>query len=181
MHLSDLIRQKSYEKVIYRLRRHPITFVPIAALFVVLALVPLFLYGLVVIVFPDLLIGPVSYPLLVLLGSLYLLTMYLFFYVRFLEYYLDVWVVTNDRIVDIEQFGLFSRTVTELDLFRIQDATVEMHGVFPTIFNYGDIHVKTASTNMDIIFRNVPNPNVIREHLIELSKEDRKYHNTIEN
>ena len=102
--------------------------------------------------------------------------MYLFFFVRFIDYYLDLWIITNDRIVDIEQHNLFSRSVTELDLFRIQDVTADMHGFFATIFNYGNVLVKTASSNTHIIFYNVSQPNRIREHLIHLSEEDRKYH-----
>ncbi len=176
MHLAELIKQKSYEKVIYRLRRHPITFIPIIFLSLVLFLVPVALYFLVENLFPTFFQGPLAYPISVLIGSTYMLSMYLFFYVRFLDYYLDVWIVTNDRIIDIEQHGLFSRTTTELDLFRIQDVTVEMRGFFSTIFNYGRIHIKTASINTDIIFKNVSEPNKVREDLIHFADEDRKYH-----
>ncbi|PIZ94509.1 MAG: hypothetical protein COX81_03335 [Candidatus Magasanikbacteria bacterium CG_4_10_14_0_2_um_filter_37_12] len=176
MHLSELINQKSYEKVIYRLRRHPITFIPILFLSLVLLFVPVLVYFLIESLYPTFLQGIVAYPLSILIGSVYFLSMYLFFYVRFLDYYLDVWIVTNDRIVDIEQHGLFSRTTTELDLFRIQDVTVEMRGFFSTIFNYGEIHIKTASINTDIIFKNVRQPNNVREDLVHLSDEDRKYH-----
>lgn len=176
MHLGELIQQKSYEKIIYRIRRHPITFIPIVASFLVLLLVPVALYYVVAGIFPQLLTGARAYPLMVLLASAYMLTMYLLFYVRFLDYYLDLWIVTNDRIVDIEQHNLFSRSVTELDLFRIQDVTVEIHGIFATVFNYGNVLVKTASSNTHIVFYNVSMPNKIREELIRLSDEDRKYH-----
>lgn len=177
MHLAELIKQKPYEKIVYHLRRHPITFVPFILFFIFMLFVPYFLYLLVASLFPELLTHAIAYPLLVLFGSVYLLSIYLFFYVYFLDYYLDLWIVTNDRIIDVEQHGLFSRTTTELDLFHIQDVTVQMHGPIPTLFNYGNVHVKTASTNLDIVFYNVKAPNVIRENLIRLSDEDRSYHN----
>ncbi|HBB37882.1 MAG: hypothetical protein UV82_C0010G0027 [Candidatus Magasanikbacteria bacterium GW2011_GWD2_43_18] len=180
MHLRELIKQKSYEHVVHEIRRHPITFVPIAFLFLVLLLVPIVLYLVLLNLFPAVLAGPRTYPLLVLLASSYYLTMYLLFYVRFIDYYLDIWIVTNDRIIDIEQHNLFSRSITELDLFRIQDVTVEMHGLFATVFNYGDVSVKTASSNSHIVFYAVGYPNKIREDLIKLSEEDRKYHLGIE-
>ncbi len=176
MHLAEFIQQKSYEKVIHRVRRHPLTFIPIVFLFLILMLVPVVLYVVITFIFPEFLTGPMSYPLLILLSSVYLLSMYLLFYVRFIDYYLDLWIITNDRIIDIEQHNLFSRSVTELDLFRIQDVTAEMHGFFATIFNYGNVLVKTASSNTHIIFYNVSEPNHIREQLIHLSEEDRKYH-----
>ena len=176
MHLSYLIKQKSYERVEYVLRRHWITFVPIGLLFLVLLAVPVAVYGMIAFLFPTIFTGPTLFPLSVLLASAYYLGVYLFFYAQFVDYYLDLWIVTNDRIVDIEQFGLFSRTISELDLFQIQDVTTDVHGFFATFFHYGDVSVKTASANINIVFRNVPNPNKIREALVRLSDEDRRFH-----
>jgi len=176
MQISHLIKQKSYEKIEYLLRRHPITFLPILFLFIVLILVPVALYFLIASIYPQMLNGPTSFPLLILFASIYYLSIYLFFYAQFIDFYLDLWIVTNDRIVDIEQFGLFSRTTSELDLYRIQDVSVNISGFFPTIFKYGNVTVKTASSNSDIVFRNVPNPNQVRQGLIQLSEEDLKFH-----
>lgn len=176
MHLSYLIKQKPYEKVVYVLRRHTITFAPILALFLLLLSIPLIVYGMIRFLYPALFGGSLAYPLAVMLACAYYLGIYLFFYAQFIDYYLDIWVVTNDRIVDIEQFGLFSRTISEVDLFRIQDVTTDVSGFFATIFHYGDVTVKTASDNIGVVFRNVHKPNEIREALINLSHEDRKYH-----
>lgn len=176
MNISDIIKKKTYEKVIFILHRHPITFIPILFLFIVLLFVPIAVYLLINNLYPDLLFKTPMFQLGVLLGSIYYLSIYLFFYAQFIDFYLDIWIITNDRIVDIEQFNLFSRTTTELDLFRIQDVTTDVHGVFPTIFNYGNVTIKTASSNSNIIFFNVPKPNHIREQLIHLADEDRKFH-----
>lgn len=176
MHLSYFIRQKSYEHIEHMLRRHPITFVPIVLLFISLMFAPLVAYFIVNTMFPDFLKGPLSFPMLVLFGSFYYLSIYLFFYAHFIDYYLDLWVVTNDRIVDIEQKGLFNRMITELDLFRIQDVTTIVNGVFPTVFKYGDVIVATASSTDNIIFKNIPHPDKVRQELITLAEEDRKYH-----
>lgn len=178
MDISHLIKQKSYERVVYILRRHWITFIPKAVLFVVLLLIPIALWLLLANLFPQILEGAVFYSLLVLLGSAYYLGVLLFFYTEFIIFYLDMWVVTNDRIVDVEQLGLFARTVSELDLFRIQDVTTDVRGFFATLFNYGIVEIKTASTNVNIVFRDISRPNTVREELIQLSHEDRKYHNT---
>lgn len=176
MHLSQVIKQKQYEQIIHHLRRHPLTFLPTLGLFLILASVPVILYLLITSLFPNILDGDILYPIAVLSGGVYYLSIYLFFYGQFIDYYLDLWIVTNDRIIDMEQHGLFRRTTTELDLFRIQDVSANIAGVFGTLFNYGDVTVKTASSNLNIVFRNVPNPNTIREDLIRLADEDRKYH-----
>ena len=179
MILSHLIRQKSYEKIEYMLRRHPITFVPQIFLLLILMIVPFVVYLLINNLYPTLLdpmTSDIIFPIAVLVASIYYLGVYLFFYFQFIEFYLDIWIVTNDRIVDIDQKGLFSNTVSELDLYRVQDVTVETNGLFPSIFKYGNVNVKTASQNLGIIFHNVSNPNEIREALIQLSDADRKNH-----
>jgi len=176
MGISSFIKQKDYERVVHVLRRHPFTFLPIMFLFVILLFIPIALYFLFNALFSELLLRETIYPLAVLLSSVYYLSILIFFFFQFIVYYLDLWIVTNDRIIDIEQVGLFSRSVSELDLFRIQDVSTEVHGFFPTIFNYGNVIIKTASSNSHIIFFNVSDPNKIREDLITLSHEDRRYH-----
>lgn len=176
MIISNIIKQKIYEKVEYLLRRHPITFVPTLFLFIALAVVPPGLYLLINSLFPNILAGQILYPLAILVASIYYLSLYIFFYAQFIDFYLDLWVITNDRVVDIEQMGLFSRTISELDLFRIQDVTVEIHGLFPTLFHYGNITVKTASSGSHFVFHHIHNPNEIRQALIHLAEEDRKHH-----
>ncbi|OIO18757.1 MAG: hypothetical protein COY69_02415 [Candidatus Magasanikbacteria bacterium CG_4_10_14_0_8_um_filter_32_14] len=176
MSISNVIKQKDYEKVIFLLHRHPLTFIPIIGLFTILMLMPVVLYFMLNNLFPDVLANTEIHTSFILFGSIYYLSTYLFFYGRFIDFYLDMWIVTNDRIIDIVQHGLFHREITELDLYRIQDVTATVQGVFPTIFKYGDVTVKTASSTTSIVFMNIPNPNNVREQLIKLADEDRKYH-----
>ncbi len=176
MHLSGFIKQKSYEKIVYVLRRHPITFVPQVVMFVLLLAVPVGLYYLINSLFPNLLAQEVIYTLGVLFVSMYYLSVYLFFFTQFIEYYLDIWIITNDRMVDAEQLGLFSRRISELDLYQIQDVTSDIHGIIPTFLDYGNLSIKTASMNVGIIAYDIPHPNRVREALIRLADEDRKHH-----
>lgn len=178
MHLSTLIHKKSYEHVLYVLRRHPFTFLPRALFALTLLILPMVLIVLMRRLFPELFVSAIFFPIITLASSLYTLFVLLLLYTEFTDYYLDLWIITNDRIIDIEQFGLFSRTISEIDLFRLQDVTTEVKGFFATFLNYGTVTVTTASTNPDLVFRNIRDPNKIRNELIRLSHEDRKYHQT---
>lgn len=176
MDIASLIKKKTSEKVLHVLRRHPFTFMGHLILFLIMLLAPLILIFISRGLYPTLLDSQIVYAIGVVLGSIYYLTAYIIFFVHFVDYYLDLWIVTSKRIIDIEQLGLFSRTISELDLFRIQDVTSDIRGFFPTMFNYGDLTIKTASSNINIVFRNISDPNAIREELIKLSDEDRQYH-----
>jgi hypothetical protein len=177
MHISHFIKQKSYEQIVHVLRRHPITFIPTILLFIALLAIPIILYTITKNAFPDFVSNTQMYPLFVLGGSIYYLSTYLFFYAHFIDYYLDIWIVTNDRIIDNEQHGLFHRTTTELELHSIEDVTSQVSGILGTFFKYGDLTIKTSSVTTTIVFRQIPNPEKIRGELIHRADEDRRYHN----
>lgn len=176
MQLSRLIKQKEYETIEFALRRHPITFLSVFFLSLFMLVIPIGVYLMISSLFPQLIASQVLYTVFIFSISAYFVSVYLFLFSQFIDFYLDIWIVTNDRIIDIEQFGLFSRTVSELELFSIQDVTTSIHGILPTLFDYGDITVKTASQNISIVFKQVKNPNVIRQRIIQLAANDRQYH-----
>lgn len=176
MTYSSLIHQKSYEKIVYNLRRHVVNFVPyVFFIFILLGMGAGVFYFLNTL-FPSLFLKNNWQAAILLLSSVYLLAIWLFFYTAFIDYYLDVWIVTNDRIIDIRQSGLFGRTIAELDLFRVQDVTSECKGFFATIFNYGNVYIQTAGAKQRFTFVNVPDPHHIREAIVRMADEDRKYH-----
>lgn len=176
MTYSNVIKQKAYEKIVYLLRRDIITFIPAILLFLVLLAVEAGLYLLLKTLFPSLFIDNFGRALLLLLGSIYTLSIWLFFFTSFINFWLDMWIITNDRLIDIRQEGLFARTVSELDLFRVQDVTSECKGLFATTFDYGNVYVQTAGAKQRFVFFNIPQPHRIREEILRLADEDRKYH-----
>lgn len=77
-------------------------------------------------------------------------------------------VITNIRIVDVTQTGLFSHVVSELHIDKIEDVTSKTEGVFGTLFNYGDVYVQTAGTVERFEFLDVPNPAGIEKLILDL-------------
>lgn len=118
--------------------------------------------------------NPAVYPLLILGTSAYYLFVWVFFFFSFIDYYLDVWIITNQRIIDIEQRGFFSRVISEQKLFRVQDVTSETHGVFSTMLNFGYVYIQTAGAKSRFIFEDVPDPNGVRDTIIKLVEFNKK-------
>jgi hypothetical protein len=175
IYIKKFINQKPYEKIVYFLHRDTIVFIQQLILFIFLLAIPFGLYLFFQNSFPALLENTVVYPLFILLGSVYFLTVWLLAFTNFINYYLDFWIVTNDRVIDVEQ-QVFSRTISELDLYKVQDVTGESKGFWETMFNYGDVYIQTAGTTEHFIFEQVPNPREVARKIMELSEEDRKYH-----
>lgn len=144
--------------------------------FVLLLLLPLIFFSLVIFFENDFMTQALSAPLLVLGTSAYYLFAWLFFFFSFIDYYLDIWIITSERIIDIQQKGFFSRVISEQKLFRIQDVTSEVHGVVATMLKYGNVHVQTAGTKERFFFHEVPHPDDVRDTIIRLVKLNQKKH-----
>src|SRR3989344_806102 len=176
MSVKRLIKQKSYEKVIYVLRRHWLIFIKTMLPYPILIAFPVVIYWVITREFSNLLTGEFSYPMLTVVASVYYFCVLLFAFNAFLDYYLDEWIVTNDRIINIEQSGLFGRKISEMDIYKVQDATSTVNGIFQTMFNFGHVKIQSAGEKGNFDFEQIKNPNEIRRHIIELADEDRKYH-----
>lgn len=146
------------ENVVAHFWRHPIIFVGIFLMFVVLFLIPLAAYLIIENFLPQLLQNPILFPLLVVLLFSYYLFMLTFSLNVWVDNYLDVWTLTNMRIISRNQLGWFNRTNSELELSKVQDVTVDQKGILPTIFNYGNLHVQTAGATERFLLKNVTNP-----------------------
>lgn len=102
------------------------------------------------------------------LGAALLIEMlWVFFFFQVADYYLDVWVITTERLVLIELKGIFNRSVTSIDLRNIQDVASNIVGIIPMLLNYGDVKVQSAGTLGEFIFREVPKPDQCKDAIIK--------------
>jgi uncharacterized membrane protein YdbT with pleckstrin-like domain len=100
------------------------------------------------------------------------------------DYYLDEWVVTNQRIVTIEQKGLFEREIGSLRLDTIQNVSVEIPGLIATMFKIGNLQVETAGERTVFIIRNVSSAEECKQtisHLCKDATDQFKMSNIVEN
>lgn len=116
---------------------------------------------------PDVLEAPYA-NYVNLFRNMYIIFITVGLFVIWTFYYLNVQVITSQRIVDISQDGLFSHTVSELNLAKIQDVTAETRGFFSTIFSFGNVLVQTAGEEQKFIFQHVPHPDKIEKMLLDL-------------
>lgn len=170
------------EHVIMQLRRHWFSFARIALIYILLLIAPLvawyainaFEFSLRDILFN----GGLVEVIVRLFLSLYYLGVWVFFFQAWLDYYLDVWVITNERVLSLEQRGIFNRLVSELRLSRIQDVSSQVKGVWETFLHFGDVKVQTAGEEAHFVFYEVPDPYYVAERLMRLVDEWNRLHPT---
>lgn len=162
--------QHEGERVILVLRRHPFVFTMTVLYFLLLATLPAVLH----LAIPRGLFAWAGGPLqgvVVLLTSAYYLFLWLFFTFAWVDYYLDLWIVTEERVINIEQAGLFNRTISEQRLIRVQDVTSEVRGLFPTFLSYGHCYVQTAGERTRFTFEQVPHPDLVKKIVLKAHEE----------
>ncbi len=82
----------------------------------------------------------------------------MFLYTIWLNYELDIFTITNNRVICVEQKSFLNRTVGECTLDKVQEVSFETKGLFANLLDFGTLTLKTAgsTTNFDMQF--CPNP-----------------------
>jgi len=162
--------QEEDEKIILLMRRHWITNIWWILVALGLTFTPLFL-------FPPLFEG--QFPLIaafspkaqLLTATLWYLVTISFVFESFLNWYFNVAIVSNKRVIDIDFSWPLFRTVSECELSRVQDVGYVISGFGATIFNYGDIMVQTASEITRFVFNAVPSVDKAHDIITDLVEE----------
>ena len=69
------------------------------------------------------------------------------------------------------QKGLFYRDISTCRLNRIQDVTVEVRGLIPSLLDFGTITVQTAGEEDNFIIHGMPHPYEIKRAILEESRK----------
>lgn len=158
------------EKILCWAHRHWLFLLPDILIAIVLVLIPIGLLLAAGGVGADLSTYPTR-PIIVAAGSVYYLSLVTWFFIRWIDYYLDLAIVTDQRVVDIDQFGLFRRNVAELKHNVVQDVTTNKSGILQTFFDFGDVVIQTAGEQENFTFRTVPHPDDIARKIMAVGHE----------
>ena len=101
---------------------------------------------------------------------------FIYAFESFLSWYFDVFIVTNERVIDIEFNNLLNKKFSEAGIEMIQDTTYTVTGIAQTMFNFGDVLIQTAAEINQITFEKVPNPGKVIQVLQHLREEANKHH-----
>jgi len=127
--IAKQVSFRENEKNIVVLHHHPITY---AKQIIITAVLVLLAFFLMFLLFSLGVIGVALFLAILLTGVFYGLR-------EFFIWYFNVFIITNQRIIDIDQKGFFSKTVSESSYDKILDICYSVHGVGQTILRLGTI------------------------------------------
>ncbi len=161
---AKFINQQQDEEIVLMLRAHPITNIGWV------------LVTLIMLILPSILLSTGMFASVpgkfLFVGRLiwYLMT-FVHAFERFLNWYYSVFIVTNERLVDIDFNNLLWREVTYLNLNHIEEPEMSVLGFFETMFRFGNVIVTSASKVPTVEALQVPFPDKVVDIISRLSEE----------
>lgn len=149
--------QEPDEKILLFVRRHLNTNIHWVFVTLVLALIPVILFILKDRLTPLLFLGlPIRF--IVVLNLFYYLLVITYFFVNYITWYFNLFLITNKRIIEVNYADLVYKNVSATKLTLIQDASYKQVGVLRSFFDYGDVLLQTAGSLDNFSFEAVPKP-----------------------
>lgn len=122
-------------------------------------------------------LGTISFAVVFLAGSLWLFR-------TWRVWYYSVLVMTDRRLVIVEQEGMLDRAVSQMNLDKINDISYRKRGLLQTLFNVGTLYIQIAGATSRTELNNLYDPaarqqelfglqgDYVRESVQEFTEED---------
>lgn len=92
------------------------------------------------------------------------------FFPSWIGWYFSVFIMTDQRFIQITQKGLFHRAVADLGLNQIQSVNYEVSGLQETLLGFGTIKMQTYVG--DLVIHEVSHPARIQKSLLEILRKE---------
>lgn len=163
--------QEEEELVELFLRQHPVVNVPWVLVTVLLILVPA-MFPIIFRLLPIPIALPVRY---IIIGTIFwYLATFGYALANFLHWFFNIYIVTNERLVDIDFLYLLYKRFSEAELSKIQDISFTSGGILATIFDLGSVSIETAGEAPNLIFEKIPHPEKVVETIRSLTEFERR-------
>jgi uncharacterized membrane protein YdbT with pleckstrin-like domain len=93
---------------------------------------------------------------------------------KYLQWFFNIYIISNTHLVDINFYNLMNRDVTESRLDDVQSVSSTVKGIIAPLFNFGDVVVETAAERQKIAFESVPRPDAVADRIQDLQERQEK-------
>lgn len=154
--------QKDDETILLLVRKHWLTNFPWIFFGLVLLVVPIIFRN-----FPAIALLPIKFQIFVFIG--WYLIVLAYFFDRFLDWFFNVGIITDQRVIDIDFYGLLYKEISDAELSKIQDVTQKVVGAIRTVFDFGNVVIQTAGEKAMLEFEDIPHPDRVVKLLQDLN------------
>ena len=148
--------KKEGEEIVLQLHRSGWIFAPVIFKAIIFGILPLLA---LIRLFPESSVVPIVAYLVIIAGL-----SYIFF--EWFNWYRDLFVLTNERLITIDQKSFFHRLVSETTLDTVIDVTYETKGVAQSSFGFGSVIISTSGSLPKIEWKNINTPGKIQKKVM---------------
>lgn len=94
----------------------------------------------------------------------------LIFFPSWIGWHFSVFIVTDQRFIQITQKGLFHRAVADISLAQIQSVNYEVSGLQETLLGFGTIKMQTYVG--DMVIHDLHHPPKIQKRILNILREE---------
>ena len=80
------------------------------------------------------------------------------FYARYYNWKYDLYIITDQRVIDSNRYFPFRKIFTEADLEKVQDSTYNVPGALGFFFHFGNVKIETAGEASNFEWSGIPSP-----------------------
>ncbi len=164
---TSFLGKEDDESVVLILRKHWQFLLPTILECIFLLLLP-FILSVIIPNLPNRGLFVFSLFLVSLLISLSLLIY------RYVRWFYNVNIITDQRVIDMDFETLFSHKTTEARLEKVEDITFKQIGILSNLFDIGSIYIQTAGAKSEIEFKEIHNPKQVQDILSDLLESKKK-------
>lgn len=146
------------EEVLFVFRKHPVVMrkgLVIASFAVLLGTVPALIKPETSYFFGGLALG--------------FLLAFIVFFPSWIAWYYSIFIVTDQRLIQITRRGLFNKTVVDLNLNQIQSMNYQVAGIQETLLKFGTIMIQTYMG--DLVIHEVHHPEKVQKTIANILRE----------
>jgi hypothetical protein len=81
----------------------------------------------------------------------------------------NYWVLTNQRLMDIERHGFFKETISNVELNQITDSHIRRRGLGSYLFGLGDLIIDAGNEEYAVSIGGIKDPQIILDNIIKLA------------
>lgn len=150
--------QKPHESIILFLRSHFIINISWIAFSLFLFVLPIIISAFLPNLGLDFIYSPAANRFIIVFTLFYYLMFLSYLFVNFLHWFYNVFIVTTERVVDIDYSDIVVHNIAVTNLSHVQDVNYTQSGFIATFFNYGDLFVQTAGNERNFEALSIPRP-----------------------
>jgi hypothetical protein len=173
---TEKIQLDGDEEILLQVRKHWFILCMNLVGVVILAILPIPFFAIAMRSETITTLIPVNDAFVVTLYCAWLIIQWMVLFSIWNNYYLDVWTVTNKRLIAIDQQGFFKRSMASFRLERMQDIKVSIDGIVATFLDYGTLEIQTAGEEEHFKVTGIPSPADIKALIVNSSDNLMPHH-----